>query len=133
MDCVVDAGALLELLLRGPRAHAVERALDGRRMVAPTHIDVEVLAALHALERGGLIDPQRVETVLADLYAAPVERYSVRTLVRPMWALHTVLSAYDACYVALAARLSCPLLTTDDRIAAVPDLPAKVIAVPLAG
>jgi predicted nucleic acid-binding protein len=129
MDCVVDAGALLELLLRGPRAPALERALDGRRMAAPTHVDVEVLAALHALERGGLIDQRRVEAVLADLHAAPVERYSVRTLVRPMWALRSARSAYDACYVALAARLSCPLLTTDERIAAVPDLPATVIAV----
>ena len=129
MDCVVDAGALLELLLRGPCADAVERARDGRRMAAPTHVDVEVLAALRVLEHRGELGPEQVDALLSDLHAAPVERYSVRTLLRPAWSLRARLSAYDACYVALAARLSCPLITTDARIAAVPDLPAQVIAV----
>lgn len=128
-DCVVDAGALLELLLRGPRAEAVGRALDGRRMAAPTHVDVEVLDALHALETDGVIGSERVDAVLTDLHTAPVERYSVRTLLRSVWALRTALPAYEACYLALAARLSCPLVTTDPRLATMPDLPAPVISV----
>lgn len=129
MDCVVDAGALLELLLRGSRAEAVERALDGRRMAAPTHVDIDVLAALRELKRDRALSPARVDRVLADLYAAPVERYTVRTLLHRVWSTSAVLPAYDAGYVALAARLGCPLVTTDHRIARVPDLPADVITV----
>lgn len=131
MDCVVDASALLELLLRGPRAAAVAAALDGRRMAAPTHVDVEVLAALRALEHDGALGPERVDVLISDLHQAPVERYSVRTLLRSVWAMRTQLPPYDACYVALAARLECPLVTTDRRLAAVRGLPARVISVGL--
>ncbi|GAB4198893.1 MAG: hypothetical protein OHK0013_08590 [Sandaracinaceae bacterium] len=34
-----------------------------------------------------------------------------------MWALRASLTAYDACYVALAEALSCPLATLDTRLA----------------
>lgn len=128
MDCVVDAGALLELLLRGSRADAVENALRGRRIAAPSHLDVDVLAALQTLRAHALIQDDRAGEVLTDLYTAPVDRYSVRTLLKQSWALDG-LSAYDACYVVLAGRLGCPLVTIDQRIAQVRDLPAEVIAV----
>ena len=49
--CVIDAGALVELLLRTLRAESVQAAVDDRRLVAPAVIDAEILSALRGLER----------------------------------------------------------------------------------
>jgi predicted nucleic acid-binding protein len=124
--CVVDAGALVELLLRGLRAPRVERAIDGRDLVAPAVIDAEILSALRGLVRGHAINAQRALDAISDLHRAPVQRYPLEPLLDQAWALRDRLTAYDALYVALALRLDCPLVTTDDRIPS-PRLPARVI------
>jgi predicted nucleic acid-binding protein len=124
--CVIDAGALCELLLRGLRAPRVERAIDGREMVAPAVIDAEILSALRGLVRGRAIDPTRAVDAISDLTSAPVRRFPLEPLLVQAWAFRDRLTAYDALYVALALHLDCPLVTTDDRIPS-PRLPATVI------
>ena len=44
-------------------------------------------------------------------------RYPVAVITDRVWALRHNLTAYDASYIALAEALSCPLITTDNRIA----------------
>lgn len=124
--CVIDAGALTEILLRTLRAEAVETAVDGRRLVAPAIIDAEILSALRGLERVSAVAPDRAAIAVADLQVAPVERFALEPLLGRAWALRNRLHAYDALYVALAIELDCPLVTTDSQI---PDrrLPATVI------
>jgi predicted nucleic acid-binding protein len=124
--CVIDAGALLELLLRTLRAESVQSVVDDRQMVAPAVIDAEVLSALRGLERSRSITPARAAVAVNDLRAAPVERYPLGSLLEPAWSLRNRLHAYDALYVALAVELDCPLVTTDDRIPN-PRLPAQVL------
>jgi predicted nucleic acid-binding protein len=124
--CVLDAGALLELLLRTMRAESVQAAVDDRQMVAPAVIDAEVLSALRGLERSRALPPDRAAVAVDDLRAAPVERYPLDPLLERAWSLRDRLNAYDALYVALAVELDCPLVTTDDRIPD-PRLPAQVL------
>jgi predicted nucleic acid-binding protein len=124
--CVIDAGALAELLLRGLRASRVERAIDGRELVAPAVIDAEILSALRGLVRGRAVDAARALDAISDLQRAPVRRYPLEPLLDQAWALRDRLTAYDALYEALALQLDCPLVTTDDRIPS-PRLPATVI------
>jgi predicted nucleic acid-binding protein len=124
--CVIDAGALLELLLRTLRAESVQAAVDDRQLVAPAVIDAEVLSALRGLERTRAVSPARAAVAIADLRLAPVERYPLDLLLDRAWSLRNRLNAYDALYVALAVELDCPLVTTDDRIPS-PRLPAKVL------
>jgi predicted nucleic acid-binding protein len=124
--CVLDAGALLELLLRTMRAESVVAAVDDRQMVAPAVIDAEVLSALRGLERNRAVPPDRAAVAVADLRTAPVERYLLDPLLERAWGLRDHLNAYDALYVALAVELDCPLVTTDDRIPD-PRLPAQIL------
>jgi predicted nucleic acid-binding protein len=124
--CVIDAGALLELLLRTLRAESVQAVVDDRQLVAPAVIDAEVLSALRGLERTRAVSPARAAVAVADLRLAPVERYPLDLLLDRAWGLRNHLNAYDALYVALAVELDCPLVTTDDRIPS-PRLPARVL------
>jgi predicted nucleic acid-binding protein len=124
--CVIDAGALFELLLRGLRSAAVERAVGGRQLVAPSVIDAEILAALRALERSRSLLPSRALAAIEDLRRAPVRRFALDPLLDRAWSFRDRLTAYEALYVALAIDLDCPLVTTDDRIPS-PRLPAAVI------
>ena len=75
MPVVIDASALVELLLQSDRAPAVLQAV-------------------------GATDD--------------VRRFPTLPLLPESWALRASLTPYDACYVALARNLGCPLVTGDD-------------------
>jgi len=124
--CVIDAGALLELLLRTMRAESVQAVVADRQLVAPAVIDAEVLSALRGLERVSGVTAARAALAIVDLRLAPVERHPLEPLLDRAWSLRNQLNAYDALYVALAIELDCPLVTTDDRIPS-PRLPARVL------
>ena len=129
MFSVIDASALVELLLRGPAAEAVGKAVHDRELTAPAIVDAEVLLALRGLDRGGLLSAERADVAIRRLRTAPVQRMPVPPLLPVAWSLRRNLSAYDALYVALAAMFACPLITTDARLGGVPGLPAEVMVV----
>lgn len=115
---VIDASALVEVLLQTPRARAVERCMRGRELAAPDALDVEVLHALRGIERGGKATPPRVTRAITLLGELPIDRVAVGSLHQEVWALRHALSMYDAAYVAVAQVLGCALLTLDRRLAA---------------
>jgi len=116
---VVDASAVLDLLLQTTRAEAIARAaLDtGARWHAPQLIDVEILQALRRLVSGAQLTEQRASEVLADFGLLPIVRHGHEALRERIWELRRSLTAYDAAYVSLAEGLGAPLLTCDARFA----------------
>ncbi len=126
---VIDASALVEVLLQTSRAPAVERCIAGQELVAPDALDVEVLRALRGIERGGRATPTHVAGAIVLLDELPVDRVAVSGLHTELWALRHALSMYDAAYVAVAQRLGCALLTLDRRLAAgaPPGVPVTVL------
>jgi predicted nucleic acid-binding protein len=118
---VIDASALLEVLLRTPSAQAVEtRVFEEPRQTlhAPHLIDVEVAQVLRRYAAMGEIDDQRGTEALADLADFPIRRYPHDFLLTRVWTLRNNFTAYDAVYVALAEALSARLLTRDQGLAA---------------
>ncbi len=117
---VVDASALLEVLLRTPAAKAVERRLFSRRQTlhAPHLLDIEIAQVIRRYSAAREIDADRGRAALADLVDFPIRRYPHDFLLSQVWELRNNLSAYDAVYVALAAALDAPLVTRDRRLAA---------------
>ena len=126
---VVDASALVELLVRGPRASALEEAIGDGESIAPDVIYPEVLQSLRGLERGGALTAERASLAARRLAGSPIGRVPTRALLQDAWSLRHNLSAYDACYIALARSLSCPLLTADARLAGAPRLGVALIVV----
>jgi predicted nucleic acid-binding protein len=117
---VVDASALLEVLLRAPAADAVEEHLftPGETLHAPHLIDVQVAQVLRRYTIAGAIDSARGRAALTDLADLRLQRYPHDLLLPRIWDLRDNLSAYDAAYVALAEALDAPLITRDRRLAA---------------
>lgn len=124
---VVDASAVVELLMRSDAGHAVARACGTHDLAAPECLDPEVLQALRGLERSGRFPPERVEAAVTDLRDSSIARVPHRTLLDDAWGLRHNLSAYDAMYVTLARELRCPLVTLDSGILGAPDLGVTLI------
>jgi predicted nucleic acid-binding protein len=125
---VIDASAVIEVLLRTPTASLVERRLfdPSQTLHAPHLLDVEVAQVIRRYAANGEIDVERGRAALADLADFPLHRYPHDFLLPRVWDLRNNLTAYDAMYVALAEALDAPLLTRDKRLAASPGHHARI-------
>ena len=121
-EVVVDASALVDLLLTNDLGRAVRRRVAGHVVHAPAHIDAEVLSALRRLHRADELDASTVETKLHQLAAAPIQRHAVHALLLGTWARRHQLRLVDALYVELALSQDLPLVTTDRRLRAAPSV-----------
>lgn len=86
---------------------------------APAILDLEVIAAVRRLARGGLGEIEASEAV-TDLSELSIRRYPHLALLPRIWELRHNVTPYDAAYVALAEVLGAPLLTADSRLAEAP-------------
>lgn len=125
---VIDASAMLEVLLRTPGAKAVEARLFAPRQTvhAPHLIDIEAAQVIRRYAANGDIDDVRGRTAIADLADFPMQRYPHDILLPRIWGLRNNLTAYDAVYVALAEALGAPLVTRDQRLASAPGHSASI-------
>lgn len=115
---VIDASALLDVLLRTPESEPVARRLfqSGQTLHVPHLLDIEVAQVVRRYAAAGKIDAARGSAVLADLMDFPLQRHRHDALLQRVWQLRHNLTAYDATYVALAEALDRPLLTRDSRL-----------------
>ncbi len=118
---VTDASVVVDLLGRFA-AEPIEMALfgSGSQLVAPELLDVEVLHTLRKLETTEAIPASRRAHILYDFRSLPIRRFRHAALWQDIWRLKRNLTAYDACYVALARQLEATLVTRDERIARAP-------------
>lgn len=125
---VVDASALLEVLLNSPIAGRVADRLFARAetLHAPHVLDLEVAQVLRRYALAGELTEERGRYALDDLSDIPLVRYPHDLLLGRIWELRRNVTAYDAAYLALAEALGAPLLTRDSALASVPGHRAKV-------
>lgn len=125
---VVDASALLEVLLRTPAFDAVSGRLfePGETLHAPHLVDVEIAQVVRRYAAAGEISQERGRAALSDLADFAMRRYPHDFLLQRVWELRDNLTAYDAVYVALAEALDAPLLTRDRRLAAAAGRRARI-------
>lgn len=116
---VVDASALLELLLGTERADRIgARVLaPDERLYAPHLLDIEIAQALRRLVQLKEIKAKRAEQAFEDLADFILQRYPHGNLLGRIWQLRESVTAYDGAYVALAEALDAPLITCDARLA----------------
>ncbi len=125
---VVDASALVEVLLRTKAAKAIEARLfaSDATLHAPHLLDIEVAQVIRRYAASGTITAGHGRAALDVLCGLPLRRYAHDDFIHRIWALRHNLTAYDAAYVALAEALDAVLLTRDTRLAAASGHQARV-------
>ncbi len=121
---VIDASVLANVVGDDESAGTLAR---GRLQTAgaasaPDLVDVETVSVLRRRWLNGDLTDNRFRVAIADLLALPITRFPTGSLMRRAFELRANVTAYDACYVALAEALECTLVTSDQRLASAPTI-----------
>jgi predicted nucleic acid-binding protein len=129
---VIDSSALLEVLLRSPRAPEIEKRIFAAHetLHAPHLLDLEVAQVLRRYTISGEMPHARGREAVIDLLNLPIARYPHDIFLDRIWELRNIMTAYDAAFVALAESLPAPLLTCDAKLAATTGHKAKITLAP---
>ena len=126
---VVDASVVANLVaddgVAGDRAREVARSF-GDAIAVPDLTDVESVAVFRRRWLNRDMTEQRFREAVDDLVALPFRRFPVAPLMVRAFELRDNVTAYDACYVALAEALDATLVTADARLAAAPGVSCRV-------
>lgn len=114
---VVDASAMVDMLVGSPLAVSIDARLRGHELHVPAHFDAEVLSALGRLQRDGHVTEQQVTARVERLADAPLRRHLLAPLLAGAWRRRHNLRLVDALYVELSQRLEAVIVTTDSGLA----------------
>lgn len=111
---VVDASAMVDILVGSERSHMLLAALDDD-VFAPDLLVSEVYSVLKRMASSHTIS--NADQLAVELRRAPVEYLHTWPYAERVWGWRHNISPYDASYVALAEDLGATLVTTDLRLA----------------
>ena len=115
---VLDASAVVDVLLDRPNAEWVRTQLLDQALSAPAHQPAEVTSAVGRLIRAGQLGTTTALEVIAEFSQLPQSLINpTREHLQRALALHPRVRVVDGLYVALAEAMTCPLVTTDLRLA----------------
>jgi predicted nucleic acid-binding protein len=114
---VADASIIASAVADGGRdGIRYRQRLRAQQIAAPDLLRVEVLSVIRRQLSLGTLDVDQADRAVDDLLDLPIAVYPTTSLIRRIWDLRNNLTAYDACYVALAEALGCTLLTADVKL-----------------
>jgi predicted nucleic acid-binding protein len=119
MDIVIDASAILAVLLNEPERARIIEATRGTDLMAPESLPFEIGNALSALLRRKLLGTIDGLAVWHGFSAMPIRFVEVDIPTSLMVAGEEGIYAYDAYILTCAAGYRSPLLTLDKRLTAV--------------
>lgn len=114
---VLDACALVDMVLPTRHGEWVAESIAGRLLVAPGHMRAEALNGVGRAWRRAPTASELFHSAARLVAELPVDVIEVGPLVLGAWARRDEHSLADALYVELAARLDTVVITTDRRLA----------------
>ena len=117
---VVDASAVVELLLRTPKGIRVESRIVGEPLVAPELLHVEVVSAIARFVRADAVSVEDADKAIATFARTRITLMPQLELVAGAWQLRDRVRVTDAFYVVCAKRHGAALVTCDGRLTRAP-------------
>jgi predicted nucleic acid-binding protein len=114
---VIDASALVDLLLGETASGRIADRIERSSLHAPAHIELELLSVFGGIERSGQLTSAEVDLRLRAAESVVIQRHALEGLSAGAWRRRQSLRIADAFYVELAAQLDVPLITTNLRLA----------------
>lgn len=125
---VADASVVANLVgddgSAGDRARSI--VAGGPPVVVPDLVDVETVSVLRRRWLHHGLSDERFRVAVGDLLALPFTRVPAGSLIVRAFELRANVSAYDACYVALAEAVDATLYTADTRLASAPGIACRI-------
>lgn len=113
---VVDASAIVELLVASKVGAQVAERLRGEDLHAPAHVDAEVVGALRRAVLGARMSRHEAADAGATLNELSIRRWDLRPMSNAAFEHLDTLTVADAYYVVLAEALEAPLITCDGAL-----------------
>lgn len=118
---IVDASVLAPLLAdAGDDGKRFRTRFQGQSIAGPDLLRIEVTSVLRRHANTGQLTAEQAAAAISDLLDFPITVFPTAPLLRRVWELRPNLTAYDACYVALAEAVDSVLITADRRLANAP-------------
>jgi predicted nucleic acid-binding protein len=120
---VVDASVVVEFLAPVRAGSPADRFMGGLawpepvELFAPDLLLLEVANTLRKLTAAGHLPQTVAGRLVARLPELAIATVGSAVLLSGAWALRQNMTVYDASYAALARELSCPLVTSDAKLA----------------
>lgn len=116
MAVVVDASALVAVLMAEPEATSVSERVKGHALISTSMLPYEVANAAAQKTRRKLMTEEDARRALGDLGGLAVRLEPADPAAVLALALETGLTAYDASYLWLARELKADLVTLDTKL-----------------
>ena len=113
MDVLIDAGALMPILINEPEKESIINLTKNCELLAPSVLPYEIGNALTRLKRRQIMDDKQIMAAYSDFKSIPLRLLEVDIENALKIACKYAIYAYDAYYLEMASRLRLPLLTID--------------------
>jgi predicted nucleic acid-binding protein len=113
MEILMDACAIMAVIVKEPERDLVIQLTQDAEMVSPDMISYEIANALAKMMKKKIIEKERMVNAFAYFKRIPIKTIKIdfENALEIAWEYN--IYAYDACYLEAAKRLNLPLLTFD--------------------
>ena len=113
MEIVMDACAIMAVIVKEPERDLVIQLTQNAVMVSPDVVSCEIANALTKMMKKKIIEKERMINAFNFFKKIPIKTVDIDIEKALEIAWNYKIYAYDACYLEAAKRLNLPLLTFD--------------------
>ena len=114
MDILIDASALMPILIDEPEKERIINLTKNCNLIAPLVLPYEIGNALTRLKKRHILNDQKIMMTYNDFQKIPMRLLEVNIENALIIACKYTIYAYDAYYLEIAKRLNLSLLTLDE-------------------
>jgi len=116
MEIIIDACAIMAVIVKEPERDLVIELTKNAVIVSPDMVSYEIANALTKMMKKKVIEQERMINAFEYFKKIPIKSIEVDFIKALEIAWDYKIYAYDACYLEAAKRLNLPLLTLDDNM-----------------